>query len=216
MKDVIAIDGPAAAGKSTVARLVAEKRGYFYLDTGAMYRAATLQCLCKGVNIDNEEEVSQIVNNIELKFDNNNRIYLDNEDVSFQIRTIPVTANVSKVSSYKSVRDKMTELQRRMCDNGKIVMEGRDIGTVVVPDAKYKFFLDASLQERAQRRIKDIGNENMKLDKIVEEIKKRDSFDSNRRLAPLKKAEDSIYIDTTSMTVDMVVNYILNEIEKMG
>lgn len=209
-KDVIAIDGPAGAGKSTVAKLVARRLGYTYLDTGAMYRAATLQCLRQGVDLDNETEISRVVNRIILRFGVDSRIFMNDEDVSAAIRTIPVTANVSKVSSYKPVRDKMTEWQRTFCLQGKVVMEGRDIGTVVVPDAKYKFYLDASIENRAQRRLNEMGGEIIDYDKMIENIKRRDALDSTRKLAPLKKADDSVYLDTSALTVDQVVQRIID------
>ncbi|MBS4191053.1 (d)CMP kinase [Bacillus sp. FJAT-49705] len=210
----IAIDGPAAAGKSTVAKFVAEKLSYIYIDTGAMYRALTYKALKKHISLENEDELINLLNDttiILLPGDQGQLIFLDEENVSEDIRTREVTNTVSIVAKHKLVREEMVERQKSFAVNGGVVMDGRDIGTHVLPDAEVKVFLLASVDERAIRR----HNENIQkgfpsdLAKLKEEISLRDKLDSEREFAPLKKAADAVEIDTTALTIEQVVERIM-------
>ncbi|MFW5999220.1 MAG: (d)CMP kinase [Halanaerobiales bacterium] len=216
MEKVIAIDGPAGAGKSTVARKLARHLNYKYLDTGAMYRAVTLAVLNEDISPANEKEVSCLACKIKLNFGQDSRIFLNGRDVSGQIRTARVDCNVSRVASYREVRNAMLDLQREIASRGKIVMDGRDIGTRVLPDAEYKFFITATLEERARRRYREIKEKNpdTNFSEIKERIKKRDRLDRQREHSPLVRSEDAVMIDTTELTVDEVLNKILVHIEK--
>jgi cytidylate kinase len=213
-KPIIAIDGPVGSGKSTTAREVAHELGFIYVDTGAMYRAITLDILEHGANPEDEEAVNNIVaqSHVELLSGNEGRqrTVLNGVDVTDRIRERDVTNAVSAVSAMKSVRDKMTHMQREIGKNGGIVMEGRDIGTVVFPDAEFKFFIDASLEVRARRRHKELVEKNstVDIDTLIREIKERDRLNTERSLAPLRKAKDAIYIDTSDMTFDEQVSGI--------
>lgn len=211
MDKVIAIDGPAGAGKSTVARRLARRLNYKYLDTGAMYRTITLAVLEKDVEPGNEKEVSRVAKEIDLEFNQNSRILLNSQDVTGEIRTPRVDKNVSRVASYKGVRSAMLQLQRDMASRGEIVMDGRDIGTRVLPGAKYKFFITASLEERARRRYKEVKEDNPEADftEIKESIRKRDKADREREHSPLVRSEDAVLIDTTELTIKEVINTIL-------
>lgn len=211
---IIAIDGPAGAGKSTIAKKVAEKLNFTYLDTGAMYRAFTLLVLKKGIPLENTQLIEKTLDDFDISFIDN-RILMNGTDVTKDIRNEEVTKNVSYISSLPFVRKKMVELQRKIGQNNYIVIEGRDIGTVVFPNADYKFYLDASIETRAVRRLKD-KNDSSKastIDEMIKKIRDRDTYDSTRKIAPLKKAEDAIYIDSTNMTIDEVCNSILNTIK---
>ena len=213
---IIAIDGPAGAGKSTVAKQLAQKLGIYYLDTGAMYRAFTLYVLDQKVDLNNLEAIKNLLTNFELSF-NEDRILVNGKDVTREIRSERVTENVSYISSLDFVRKKMVALQREIGKNKSIVAEGRDIGTVVFPNTKYKFYLDASIEERAKRRLLDEKNTSKSDFKtLVEKIRKRDLYDSTRENSPLKKAPDAIYIDTTRMNIDEVVNFIINKIKEIN
>jgi cytidylate kinase len=214
----IAIDGPAASGKSTIGYLLAKSLGYLYLDTGAMYRAVALAALKRGIDIDDEEAVSSLARSIDLeilpaKHDDGRQytVLLDGEDVTWQIRSPEVNSVVSHVSAYPVVRRAMTELQREIGKRGKVVMVGRDIGTVVMPDADLKIYLDASVEERARRRYRDLleRKSDVSLEEVIEQIKKRDTIDSGRALAPLRPAKDAFIIDTTDMCIDDVLNKAL-------
>ncbi|MED3551227.1 (d)CMP kinase [Cytobacillus praedii] len=217
MKDKIsiAIDGPAAAGKSTVAKIVAEKLSYIYIDTGAMYRALTYKAIFNNSNLEDENELIKILNDtvIELQPGKDGQfIYLDGKDVTNEIRTSEVTNSVSIAAKHKLVREEMVRRQQSFSVNGGVVMDGRDIGTHVLPNAEVKAFLLASVEERAIRR----HNENIQkgfssdLEKLKEEISLRDKLDSEREVAPLKKAEDAVEIDTTSLSIEQVVEKIMN------
>ncbi|MDQ0232941.1 (d)CMP kinase [Metabacillus malikii] len=215
----IAIDGPAAAGKSTVAKIIAEHYAYIYIDTGAMYRALTYKAIQENIDLNNELEVANVLSSIkiELKPANDGQIVLINgEDVTDVIRTNQVTNQVSIVAMHPKVREEMLKRQRLLASNGGVVMDGRDIGTHVLPKAEVKIFLKASVEERALRR----HQENIKkgfesdLTKLTNEIANRDKLDSEREIAPLKKASDAIEIDTTSMTIQDVVRTIENYIEE--
>ncbi|MEI0532178.1 (d)CMP kinase [Brachyspira pilosicoli] len=207
---IISLDGPSGAGKSTVAKLVAKKLGYKYLDTGAMYRAVTLFFLNKNVNIQNDNEIISAIGDLKISFDNNNKIYLNDVDVSEEIRSIKVVNMVSKVSSISAVRKSMVSLQRAIAENDNYVVDGRDIGSVVFPLAKYKFYIDASVDIRAKRRYEEEiqKGKNITFEEVFDSIKKRDEFDSNREDSPLVVPKDAIIIDTTNMTIDEVVQKI--------
>lgn len=208
--EIISLDGPSGAGKSTVAKLVAKKLGYKYLDTGAMYRAVTLFFLNKNVNIQNDNEIISAISDLKISFDNNNKIYLNDIDVSEEIRSIKVVNMVSKVSSISAVRKSMVSLQRAIAENDNYVVDGRDIGSVVFPFTKYKFYIDASVEIRAKRRYEEEiqKGKNITFEEVLNSIKKRDEFDSNREDSPLVVPKDAIIIDTTNMTIDEVVQKI--------
>jgi CMP/dCMP kinase len=210
----IAIDGPAAAGKSTVAKLVAENLSYIYIDTGAMYRALTLKALTKDVNLENAMELYTLLTQTQIQLvpeKGGQFVYLDGNDVTDKIRSQEVTNSVSIVSKHQSVREEMVSRQQRLAAGGGVVMDGRDIGTHVLPQAEVKVFLVASVEERAVRR----HTENLEkgyssdLQQLKEEIEKRDKLDSEREVAPLKKASDAKLIDTTALSIEQVVNRIV-------
>ncbi|MYL48448.1 (d)CMP kinase [Halobacillus litoralis] len=211
----IAIDGPAAAGKSTVAKKVAEKLSFIYVDTGAMYRALTWKALKHGVSLEDEAGLARLLSQSDLNLvqsEEGQRVILDQRDVSEEIRTAEVTNQVSIVAKHKNVREEMVQRQQELVKDKGVVMDGRDIGTHVLPDAEVKIFMIASVEERAERRHKENLDKGFPSDlkQLKEEIRKRDEIDSNREIAPLVKAEDAIEIDTTSMNIDEVVEGILN------
>lgn len=212
--EVITLDGPSGAGKSTIAKLLAKKLSFKYLDTGAMYRAVTLYMIKHHIDINNNSEVISALNNLSINFDNAGRIYLDNEDVTEAIRSMEVVNLVSKVSSISIVRQNMVSLQRKIAEGGNYVVDGRDIGSVVFPNSKYKFYMDASLDERAKRRHNEevSKGKNITYEEVRESIRKRDEFDSNREDSPLVVPQNANIIDTTSMTIDEVVEKIANVI----
>ncbi|MCM3617392.1 (d)CMP kinase [Sutcliffiella horikoshii] len=211
----VAIDGPAAAGKSTVAKIVADKLGYLYIDTGAMYRAITFQAIRHDVNLEDEKSLQELVEKMEidLRATNNKtqHVYINDEDVTEQIRTHDVTNNVSIVAKHKSVREEMVARQQILAKRGGVVMDGRDIGTHVLPDAEVKVFLLASVEERAHRRHAENLSKGFEsdLEKLKLEIARRDKLDSEREIAPLQKAHDAKEIDTTSLSIDQVVGKIM-------
>ena len=213
----IALDGPAAAGKSTIAKLVAAKLSMVYVDTGAMYRAITYKYL----QLNKTENFSELVQSTELSLtydeEKGQRIILDNQDVTDYLRENDVTNHVSYVSSKELVRSFAVEKQQELAEQKGIVMDGRDIGTVVLPDADLKIYMIASVEERAVRRQKD--NEIRGIQSTVEQLKKeiseRDHYDMNREISPLKKADDAITIDTTGMSIEEVTNKILTLVEKI-
>lgn len=217
---VITIDGAAGVGKSTTAKKLASKLGYQYLDTGAMYRAVTYFFGRHSTDITSENQVKKMLDilNLELDFTSNDSItvLLDGKDISLLIRSKAVTDAVSKVSALQSVREKMVKIQKDTAKNGNFVIEGRDIGTVVFPDAKHKFFLIADYDTRAKRRFKDfkIVNEELNVNKIKQDLTDRDQYDSSRKLSPLKQAKDAIVIDTSNCTIDDQVNQIYKHIER--
>jgi len=212
---VIAIDGPAGSGKSSTAREVARRLGFTYIDTGAMYRAITLMVLRSETAVDDPVAVTDLAQKANIQFkwvDENLHTILDGEDVSIQIRSAEVAQLVSPVSAIGSVREIMVQRQREMARAGNIVMEGRDIGTNVFPDADFKFFLVANLETRARRRISDyqkIG-QNLTIPEIMAEIRKRDEIDSSRQHSPLKKAADAIIIDTSDLQFEEQIGMILD------
>jgi len=215
----IAIDGPAAAGKSTVAKIVANQLGYIYIDTGAMYRALTLKALQNEVDVNNEKELSLLLSKMTIKLVPENgvqKVYIDQTDVSEAIRTPEVTRNVSFVAKHSLVREKMVDLQREYGVNGGVVMDGRDIGTHVLVNAEVKIFMIASVDERAQRRhIENLKNGfESDLDVLKEEIATRDKIDSEREVSPLKKANDAVSLDSTSKSINDVVEEILSIVKE--
>ena len=207
---IIAIDGPAGSGKSTIAKLIAEDLGLVYLDTGAMYRLVTLKALNEGI-LGDFEKIKKMLNNLNIDI-KENAFYLDNVDVSDEIRKPIVSENVSDIAAIREVREKMVDLQRKFSESKNVILDGRDIGTVVFPNANVKIFLVADAKERANRRYKELvkKGENVKIEKIHENILKRDEIDSTRKESPLKKAEDAIEVDTTSKNIEEVKNEILN------
>lgn len=211
---MVAIDGPAGSGKSSISKIVAEKRGFTHLDTGAMYRAVTLEALRRRIDLSDEAQYGFLEETQVLY--KNGRIYLNGEDVSKEIRSELVTNTVSTPSKLKVVRDKMVYFQRESAKHGKILMDGRDIGTVVIPNADLKIFLTASAEERARRRCKENEEAGLKADyeEVLKDIQSRDYKDSHRALAPLKKADDAILLDTTSMSIDEVCNTIIRLIDE--
>lgn len=207
---IIAIDGPAGAGKSTIAKEIAKIIGIEYIDTGAMYRAVSYKFLQRKIDIKNYNEVKICLDDTIIDF-KSNRIYLDAKDVSDMIRTQEVTSLVSEVSAIKEVRDKLVFLQREIGKRKSAILDGRDIGTIVFPDADIKIFLTASVDIRALRRydeLKKSGNE-LTLEEIKKSIIERDFKDSSRKISPLKKAQDAIEVDTSNKSIDMVIGEIL-------
>lgn len=219
MKLALAIDGPAAAGKSTVAQRVAKKLNFTYIDTGAMYRAVTLYCLNKGIDCRDESKVNEIIDQVTIVLDEHHNVFLNGEDVTKAIREIRVNQNVSYIASYKNVRIHLVDQQRKIAKEKSVVMDGRDIGSYVLPDADVKIFQIASVEMRAKRRYLENVSKGIEcsLKSIEEELEKRDYIDSHREFSPLVKAHDAISLDTSSMTIDEVVNKILEIVnEKVG
>lgn len=219
-KLIIAIDGPAGSGKSTTAKLLAQKLGYLYIDTGAMYRAVTLYAI-KNNLLGNDEKIIELANklNIDLKFENGQtKVFVDGNDVSESIRSLEVNQNVSPVSKIEGVRKVLVQKQKEMGRNGGVVMEGRDITTVVFPNADVKIFLTATIDERAKRRALEFAQkgQNLDIEKVKENISERDRIDSNRAVSPLKKSEDAIEIDTSDLSIEQQVNLILEEVKKIA
>ena len=218
-KVVIAIDGPAAAGNSTVSKAVAKKLGYTYIDTGAMYRAFTEYCLRKGVDCENEAECVKLIPEVEITLYPDGKVMCSGKDVTREIREPRVSGNVSYIASYKEIRLAMVEQQRKMAEKVSVVMDGRDIGTYVLPNADVKIFQIASVEERAKRRYLENQEKGIPCtyEDIVADVEKRDRIDSSRAFAPLKPAEDSIELDTSTMTIEESVQAVLDIIkEKVG
>jgi len=220
-KLVIAIDGPAASGKSTTARLVAEALGYVHVDTGAMYRAVTLKVLGAGTDPSDGEAIRDLLGetHVELRRDGTlTRVLLDGRDVTEEIRSPAVTRAVSAVSRHRAVREAMVREQRRMGSAGGIVLEGRDIGTVVFPDAQVKFFIVAGIESRARRRAKELQDRGISPDMraLVEEIRERDRLDSTREESPLKKADDAIELDTSDLTIEEQVRIVVDRVRQVA
>ena len=212
---IVAIDGPAGSGKSTIAKLVAKKFNFTYIDTGAMYRMITLYLLENNISFDNLDKIQKILNEINLDM-KEDKFFLNNVDVSLKIREEIINENVSKVASIKAVRENLVNLQRKIASDKNVILDGRDIGTVVFPNAQVKIFLVASAEERARRRYNEFMEKKVEItyDEVLKSLKERDHLDSTRKESPLVKASDALELDTTNLKIDEVVNFISNEIEK--
>lgn len=215
-KIAVAIDGPAAAGKSTVAKKVAEIKGFTYIDTGAMYRAFTWYCLEKGIDCQDEKACVSLIPEIHIELKPNHIVLCNGQDVSKEIRETRVSSQVSYIASYKSIRLALVESQRKMAENDSVIMDGRDIGTYVLPNAEVKIFQIASVETRAVRRYEENLGKGIKctLEEIDADVRKRDYIDSHREFAPLKAAPDAVLLDTSYMTVDEVVKNVLDIIDE--
>ncbi|HEX2987270.1 MAG TPA: (d)CMP kinase [Chloroflexota bacterium] len=223
---VICMDGPAASGKTTIAKMLAERLGYFYLDTGVLYRAVTWVALQQGVSPSDGEKLAELASSIEIEVkpappgDVRQTIVLaDGEDVSLAIRTAPVDAHVSEVSAHPAVRTALIGIQRSVAAKGGVILAGRDAGTVVWPESEVKLFLVASEQERARRRLEQARSQGIEVDfdTVLAELRRRDKYDSSRAVAPLKAATDAIVLDTTNLSIEQVVNEALRIVrEKSG
>lgn len=216
---VVAIDGPAAAGKSTISKLVAKSLGFTYIDTGAMYRAFTSYVIDKGVDPKNEKECIKLIPEVDIVLYPDGKVMCSGKDVTRVIREQKVSSNVSYIASYKEIRLALVELQRKMAESQSVVMDGRDIGTYVLPNADVKIFMVASVKERADRRFKENMEKGIPCtyEEIVEDVEKRDRIDSSRAFAPLKPAEDSILLDTSLLSIEQVHAAVLKIIkDKVG
>jgi len=219
LDNIIAVDGPAGSGKSTIAKLLAKQLGFHYIDTGAMYRAFTLKAINKGLDLTKEQALSLLAAETEIDIINDPegelKVMLDGEDVASLIRTPELTKNVAHVARVEGVREKMKERQHEIAARRNCVFEGRDIGTVVFPEAKYKFYLDADFNERVSRRFKELKERSQEIvhEEISKDLKIRDHKDMSRQIAPLKRAEDAVYIDTTNMDINEVVDKLASYIK---
>ena len=214
---VIAIDGPSGAGKTSTAKMVSKKLGFYYCDSGSLYRAITYFLLDKKVDLNDDSQIKQAIEDIKLEYNlKSNRIFIDSCDVTSHLRTVKVTKSVSLVSSKKDVRDKLIDIQRNLAIGSNVVLDGRDIGTTVFPNAEYKFFLSAEVEVRAKRRYSELSEEQRSkvsyLD-ICRMIEERDEIDCNRRYSPLVKADDAVNIDTTHLSLDEQVKKLVNFIK---
>ena len=215
---VIAIDGPSGSGKTSTAKLLSEKLNFYYCDSGSLYRAVTYYFINNEINLDNDLDIKNALDKLKIKYNIfKNSIKLNDYDVSKFLRSYDVTQNVSRVSSMKIVRDFLIDIQRKLARNNDIILDGRDIGTTVFPEADYKFYIDADIEVRAKRRFHEINVKDNSQDykKILKAMKERDSYDQNRKYSPLRKAEDAVCIDTTSITLDEQVNKIIDIIKKL-
>ena len=213
---VVAIDGPAGSGKGTVTKLIAEKLNLIYIDSGATYRCVALAAIRNGIKLEEQDKIIELAKTLDIEFDTEGRTWLNKEDVSSLIRSKEVTAIVSQVSSIVEVRSLMVELQRKMSNNKNVIMEGRDITTVVFPNAEFKFYLDATVEERAKRRFKQNQESgiNTSMEEIIENIKFRDYNDMHKPVGALTRTIDQVYIDSTNMTISEVVEFVVNYINK--
>ncbi len=215
---VIAIDGPAGSGKSTTAKFVAEKLGFIHINTGAMYRGIALKCIQEDVNIEDASQLGHLLTHTKFEFgkEGGSTLFMDGVDISSEITSVSVTDFVSQVSAISKVREKLVQYQRDMAKGIDVVLEGRDIGTVVFPNAEHKYFLVADINERARRRKKEMESkgEVVSLEELTSEMKERDRKDSTREHSPLKKAEDAVEIDTTGITIEEQVNRIVEIVNK--
>lgn len=215
MRMSVAIDGPAGAGKSTIATLVAKKFDLMYINTGAMYRTVALKCKDNNISINETNKICTLIDNMEMKFENDDLI-LNGENIQSKLTMPEISAVVSSFASIKEVRERLVKLQRDMSNKFDVIMDGRDIGTVVLKDSKYKFFLTATPEERADRRFKELDERGIDVnyDDILTDIIRRDYEDSNRAIDPLRKAEDAIEIDTTGLNIQEVTDKICSYIKK--
>ena len=216
---IIAMDGPAASGKTTVALRIAEKLDYMFFDTGVMYRAVAFAVLDKGINVDDEKECTNLAESIHIDVlppsivdGRTNDVFVDGKDCTWEIRNSLVSQNVSQVSTYMGVREALTKQQRRIGLQGKVIMVGRDIGTVVLPDADLKIYLDASAEERTKRRVleRETRGEQVDYEETLKMIIRRDKIDSEREISPLRVADDAIIIDSDDKSIDEVVEEIIS------
>lgn len=219
MSFIVAIDGPAGSGKGTITKLVGEKLGLINIDTGATYRCVALATIKRNITLKEEEKIIDLLDNIKIEFKNYNgniSVFLDDEEVTQEIRSKKVNEIVSQVSHIQQVRNNMANFQRKMAEGKKVIMEGRDIGTNVFPNANVKIYLDATPEERANRRLKQNEEKgiNIPYEEVLENIKFRDNNDKTSNVAPLKQAEDAIYIDSTNMTIEEVTNKIIEIIKQ--
>ena len=219
MAFVVAIDGPAGSGKGTITKLVGKRLGLVNVDTGAMYRCVALECLNKNILPEELEKIEKVLEEIDIRFERNNEkelVFLNENDVTEEIRSTIVSANVAKFAAVKIIRDKMTPMQREMGKQIDIIMEGRDIGTVVFPDADVKIFLDCSIEERANRRFKQNQEKGIvcTYEEVLESIKERHRLETEREVAPFVQAEDAIYVDSTTLSIEEVVEKIVKIIEE--
>lgn len=216
MSLVIAIDGPAGSGKGTITKIISEKLGLVNIDTGAMYRCVALACINNGIKLEEEDKISEIAKKIKIEFDKDRNVYLDGVDVSKRIREKDVSALVSPLSSIVAVREEMVKQQRKLAEGLDVIMEGRDITTVVFPNADFKFYLDATVEERAKRRF--LQNQESGIDMSLEEIKEaieaRDYNDMHKEVGALKRTDDQIYVDSTNMSIEEVADFMINKIKE--
>ena len=215
---VVAIDGPAGSGKGTITKIVSEKLNLVYIDSGATYRCVALAAIRNNIKLEEEDKIIELAKTLDIRFDNEQKTWLNGEDVSSLIRSKEVTAIVSQLSNIVKVREIMVDLQRKMANSQNVIMEGRDITTVVFPNADYKFYLDASVEERAKRRFKQNTEQgiNTSMEEIIDNIKMRDYNDMHKPVGALIRTPEQIYIDSTNMTIDEVVNFIIDKIKSMA
>lgn len=213
MKSVITIDGPSGSGKGTVARILARRLGYKYLDTGALYRAVAWKAREEQIATDNDAALGEMVTRLGISF-NGDRIYVENKDISTEIRTAEIGELSSQVSARPVVREGLFAIQRGLCLEGNVVIEGRDTGTVIFPESRNKFFLDARPEERARRRYEELKLKDpaATMEATLEDIKKRDARDSSRETSPLKRTDDMTYIDSTGLSIEEVVEEIMKKL----
>ena len=209
----VAIDGPSGAGKSTISKILADKIGFEYLDTGAMYRAYTLYYLNEKIDINNEKEINKHISEINLDI-RDGHFFLQDQNVDKEIRSKEVTTNVSLISSYKEIRSHLVREQRRISKKTNIVLDGRDIGTQVLPDASIKFFLTADSKVRAKRRLDQLDDSSISFDEVLKDIIRRDEYDSSRVNSPLRKADDAIEIDSSNFSINQVIDIMIKHLEE--
>lgn len=217
MRINIAIDGPSAAGKSTISKLLAKELGYAHLDTGAMYRCVGYYSSIKGIDENDEMALADMIDHMEISFDSKGNVYIDEEDVTSKIRTNEMSMRASAVSAHPMVRERLVRLQQRIAQHKGYILDGRDIGTVVLPDAEVKVYMIASVEARAKRRFKEYEEKHIEADydEIYQDIEKRDYQDTHRKTSPLKKADDAQEINTSDMSIEEVVSTIRNLIQNI-
>lgn len=216
MRKIVAIDGPAGSGKGTIAKILADTLNLVYIDTGATYRCVALAVIENNIDYKDEEQVVELAKSLDIKFDEKGKTFLNGKDVSDKIRSKEVSKIVSPVSSNVKLRELMVDIQRNMASNNDVIMEGRDITTVVFPNANFKFYLDADLNERAKRRFEQnkLSGIEMSMDEIIDNIKKRDYNDMHKEVGSLIRTDEQIYIDSTNLTIDEVVDKMIKIIER--